>query len=106
MDGMAPAPGGGEPLLPSGCSGASTSPAAINGKMRGTAYAVVNLGDMQSNSPIIEIAKALRQTFWEIAREPVPERWIDLIVRLDAEEAQRGNQHDEEPYSPRSAAST
>ena len=36
--------------------------------------------------------KALGQTYWQIAREPVPERWVDLITRLDAEEAQKGDQ--------------
>ena len=55
---------------------------------------------MQTNSPIIEIGKALRQTYWEIAREPVPERWVDLIIRLDAEEAQKGDQTDDNPFVP------
>ena len=55
---------------------------------------------MQSNSPIIEIAKALRQTFWEIPREPVPERWVELINRLEAEEAQKTERR-EKPHSAR-----
>ena len=56
---------------------------------------------MQSNSPIIEIAKALRQTLWEIPREPVPERWVELINRLEAEEAQKGTQRREKPHAAR-----
>jgi hypothetical protein len=57
---------------------------------------------MQSNSPITEIAKALRQTLWEIPREPVPERWVELINRLEAEEeAQKGTERREEPHSAR-----
>jgi anti-sigma factor NepR-like protein len=58
------------------------------------------LNHMQTNSPIIEIGKALRQAYWEIAREPVPERWVDLIIRLDAEEAKKGDQSDDKPFFP------
>ena len=60
---------------------------------------------MQSNFTIIEIGKALRQTYWQIAREPVPERWVDLITRLDAEEAQKGDQISRATYSRGNARS-
>jgi hypothetical protein len=32
------------------------------------------------------IGRALHLTFDEFVREPLPERWIDLICRLNAEE--------------------
>jgi hypothetical protein len=38
--------------------------------------------------PIFErFGKSLHQRFDEIVHEPLPERWTDLIKRLDAEEA-------------------
>ena len=55
----------------------------------GTEVPSPNFTRMRSHSPIVEIGKALRQTFWEVAREPMPERWVDLIARLDREEAQK-----------------
>jgi uncharacterized protein YifE (UPF0438 family) len=38
-------------------------------------------------APILErIGKILNETLNDVRREPVPERWVDLIHRLDAEE--------------------
>lgn len=47
--------------------------------------------------PTLErIRKTLHRSFDELLHEPLPERWIDLITRLNAEEnARRGGTHPE-----------
>jgi hypothetical protein len=38
-------------------------------------------------TPVLQgIGKVLHETFNDVRLDPVPERWVDLIHRLDAEE--------------------
>jgi hypothetical protein len=38
-------------------------------------------------APVLEgIGKVLHETLDDVRRDPLPERWVDLIHRLDAEE--------------------
>jgi len=42
---------------------------------------------MQQHSSLLErISKAMRRQFDAIAREPLPERWVDLIKHLNEQE--------------------
>jgi len=45
----------------------------------------------QARSPIVErIKMALHAQYDAILSEPLPERWVDLIHRLNEQERQRG----------------
>jgi hypothetical protein len=44
----------------------------------------------ETSAPVLgRIGRALHQTLDEIVNAPLPERWIDLINRLNAEEDRR-----------------
>ena len=48
--------------------------------------------------PTLErITKALHRSYDELLHEPLPERWIDLIERLNAEEIDRREGTHREP---------
>ena len=57
------------------------------------------LGDMaethpRADQPILDrFGQALRTMFAETAQDPVPERWTDLIKRLDNEERRKLEAH-------------
>jgi hypothetical protein len=49
------------------------------------------------------ISEALRADFDQIANEPLPERWVDLIRDLNARECAQANRH-RQNQSPRVAS--
>jgi Anti-sigma factor NepR len=56
----------------------------------------------QARSPIVErIKSALHAQYDAILNEPLPERWVDLIHRLNEQERrQRESENRKQPYTP------
>jgi Anti-sigma factor NepR len=56
----------------------------------------------QARSPIVErIKSALHAQYDAILNEPLPERWVDLIHRLNEQERrQRESEKRKQPYTP------
>jgi hypothetical protein len=56
----------------------------------------------QARSPIVErIKSALHAQYDAILNEPLPERWVDLIHRLNEQERlQRESQQPKRPFTP------
>jgi hypothetical protein len=53
----------------------------------------------QTSSPTFLglIRRALRANYDEVAKEPLPERWVDLINHLNERESQQKNERSSEP---------
>jgi hypothetical protein len=67
-------------------------------------YVVENVVRQTSTSFLALISRALRTTYDDIAKEPLPERWVDLIKHLNERERtqQTGDQNDHpSPDAPR-----
>jgi hypothetical protein len=43
----------------------------------------------ESEAIALRISKALHDFFASVLNDPVPERWVDLIIRLNEEERQK-----------------
>jgi hypothetical protein len=50
---------------------------------------------------IVEIGKGLRRQSVDITHEPLPQRWVDLIHYLNAQERKRSNARDQPEAEPR-----